>query len=169
MFSSQSRKSTVITLSVLALCGGVSRLVFVRETPINWDAVQFQLALSHFDLSAHQPHPPGYILYVFLGRVLNLMVDNSGLALSFLSVLCSALAVPLLYWLALRIFDDEGVAVGATLLLLASPLALFYGSVALTYAPEMLLSIVVAGLAWKARGKRDVPGTIMLGVALGVA
>src|SRR5205809_2675225 len=112
MFSSQSRKSTVITLSVLALCGGVSRLVFVRDTPINWDGVQFQLALSHFDLSAHQPHPPGYILYVLLGRALNFLVSDAGLALSLLSVLCSALAVPLVYWLALRIFADQDVALG---------------------------------------------------------
>ena len=42
------------------------------------------------------------------------------------------------------------IAIGAALLLLASPLALYYGSVGLTYAPEMLASIVVAGMAWGA-------------------
>lgn len=143
--------------------------MFVRDTPINWDAVQFELALSHFDLSAHQPHPPGYILYVLLGRALNLLVGNPGLALSLLSVLCSALAVPLIYWLTLRVFADRGIALGAALLLLASPLALYYGSVGLTYAPEMLLSIIVAGLAWRVRCTRDVRGVAMLGVALGAA
>src|SRR5438552_10961163 len=169
MFALQSRKSPIATLTTLALCGGSSRLVFVRDTPINWDGVQFQLALSHFDLSAHQPHPPGYILYVLLGRALNLLVSDAGLALSLLSVLCSALAVPFVYWLALRIFADQGIALGAALLLLASPLALYYGSVGLTYAPEMLLSVVIAGLAWKVRNDADVAGAVMLGVALGIA
>ena len=37
----------------------------------NWDAVQFALALREFDVAKHQPHPPGYLLYVGLGRLLN--------------------------------------------------------------------------------------------------
>ena len=37
----------------------------------NWDAVQFALALREWDNSKHQPHPPRYILYVGMGRLLN--------------------------------------------------------------------------------------------------
>ena len=37
----------------------------------NWDAVQFALALNEYDVVKHQPHPPGYILYVALGRLVN--------------------------------------------------------------------------------------------------
>ena len=32
----------------------------------NWDAVQFALALREYATVEHQPHPPGYILYVAL-------------------------------------------------------------------------------------------------------
>src|SRR5205823_14820881 len=53
--------------------------------------------------------------------------------------------------------EDPGVAVGASLLLFASPLALYYGSVGLTYAPELLLSLVVAGLAWSVKSKVQSP------------
>src|SRR5438094_4728433 len=136
MFTLQPRKSPIAALSLLALFGGLSRLVFVRDTPINWDGVQFNLALSHFDLHAHQPHPPGYILYVLAGRALDTITSNPNLALSLLSVLSSAVAAPLIAWLALLIFEDASVALSAALLLLASPLALYYGSVGLTYAPE---------------------------------
>ena len=34
-----------------------------------WDAVQFALALERYDVVRHQTHPPGYILYVALGRL----------------------------------------------------------------------------------------------------
>jgi hypothetical protein len=149
---------------VLALVGAVSRLPFVHATPINWDSVQFALALEQFNLHAHQPHPPGYILYVLLGRLFNLAVDNPGLSLSLLSVLVTALALPLFYMLVLHIFDDTAVAWGASLILAASPLAIYYGSVGLTYMPEMLLSILVAALAW--RVKTSKAGEIVLPAAL---
>jgi hypothetical protein len=158
-------------LGFLSALAAAPRLLFVRDTPINWDAVQFELALFHFDLAAHQPHPPGYILYVLAGRALNLVVGQPGVALSLLSVLAAGAAVPLLYRLALRIFEDPGIALGAALLLLASPLALYYGSVGLTYAPEMLSSIVVGGLAWRARSSpAPAPALVVaLGIALGLA
>lgn len=160
--------SHVATAAVLALAAGVSRLVFVRPTPINWDAVQFALAVQHFDLHAHQPHPPGYILYVLLGRLLNLGVGNPSVALSLLSVLFSMAAAPLLYGLCRRIFEDNSVALGAVAFILGSPLALYYGSTGLTYVPEMALGIGVAWLAWNVRQEKAVRPALFLGITLGV-
>ena len=40
------------------------RVPFVSSALVNWDAVQFALATRSFNLERHQPHPPGYILYV---------------------------------------------------------------------------------------------------------
>lgn len=153
----------------LGLAGGASRLLFVRPTPINWDAVQFALAMDHFDLRHHEPHPPGYILYVLAGRVLNFLAGNASVALSLLSVLFSMAAIALLYRLALTIFEDRRIALGAALLLLASPLALYYGSVGLTYVPEMALSIVVGALAWQAKERPHSAQAVWLGVALAAA
>jgi hypothetical protein len=162
-------QSLAARYSLLALAGGLSRLVFVRPTPINWDGVQFALALDHFDLHSHQPHPPGYILYVLLGRALLLLIPDPALALSVLSVLFSAISLPLTYWLARRVLEDETMATCAALLWLASPLALYYGSVGLTYLPEAMLGMAVAGLAWKARGLSTVGIAVALGLALGIA
>jgi hypothetical protein len=157
-------------LLALGVAAGVSRTVFVRDTPVNWDGVQFALALREFDLHLHQPHPPGYILYVLLGRALNALVGQPALALSFMSVLFSVVAVPLLYWLTLRVFGEQSIALGAALLLLASPLALYYGAAGLTYVPEMALSIAVAGVAWKVRADGGRIGMALLpGLALGLA
>src|SRR5947209_16607492 len=114
-----------LLLSLFSALAALPRLLLVRDIPINWDAVQFELALSHFDLASHQPHPPGYILYVLAGRALNLIAGQPGLALSLLSVLAAAAAVPLLYRLAFHIFEDRVIALGSALLLLASPLALY--------------------------------------------
>jgi hypothetical protein len=170
LVSTKERVSPLAIAVGLGLMAALVRLPFVRETPINWDSVQFVLALSRFDLHDHQPHPPGYILYVLAGRVLNALVGDPGLALSYLSVGASVLAVPLVYRLALLIFEDEAVALGSALLMMASPLALYYGSVGLTYMPEMALSLLVGWLAWTVRATPGEPGSaLLLAGALGVA
>src|SRR5439155_8397165 len=52
----------------LGLLTVLSRLPYRARMLYNWDAVQFALALREYDVVKHQPHPPGYILYVGLGR-----------------------------------------------------------------------------------------------------
>src|SRR5688500_18286685 len=95
-------------LLALGLAALLTRLPFVRPTPVNWDSVQFALALDRFDLHDHQPHPPGYILYVWMGRAIRSLLEatgtmggDAGLGLALLSVLFGAAAVPLIYRLAL--------------------------------------------------------------------
>jgi hypothetical protein len=156
----------------LGVAGGLSRLPFVKATPINWDAVQFALALDRFDLHMHQPHPPGYLLYVLAGRALNLLVNDPSLALSLLSVLFTCLAVPLFYALCRQIFDDVPVAVCAALLMLGSPLTLYYGATGLTYVPEMALAIAVAWAAWNLRSadlQDAMKHSVLLAISLGIA
>src|SRR5947209_19258740 len=110
-----------LLLSLFSALAALPRLLLVRDIPINWDAVQFELALSRFDLAAHQPHPPGYILYVLAGRALNLLVGEPGLAISLLSVLAASVAAPLLYRLALRVFAGGRLHLPPAPPLLASP------------------------------------------------
>ena len=33
------------------------------------DSINFALGLHHFDVASHQPHPPGYPIFIALGRV----------------------------------------------------------------------------------------------------
>ncbi|MDQ3927980.1 MAG: glycosyltransferase family 39 protein [Chloroflexota bacterium] len=159
-------------LAALAVAGGLSRVWFVRPTPVNWDAVQFALALDRFDLHLHQPHPPGYLLYVLAGRAINLLVGEPSLSLSLLSVLFSAVALPLFYDLCKQIFEEVPVTVCAALLMLGSPLALYYGATGLTYVPEMALGLGVAWAAWKLRsagGDGAAQYAALLGLLLGIA
>ena len=58
-------------------------MYFLTRTPAldEWDSVQFALGVGDFDLWKHQPHPPGYPLYIAAGwlahHVLPLDVPNA--------------------------------------------------------------------------------------------
>ena len=133
----------------LAVVTLLSRWPYRARMLYNWDAVQFALALHEFDIAKHQPHPPGYLLYVALGRLLNASLGDPTLAYVALAMLFSAGTTFVLYCLARRLFDRATALIAASLLAV-SPLFWFYGSVGLTYAGEAFAASVVAWFAYGA-------------------
>jgi transmembrane protein TMEM260 (protein O-mannosyltransferase) len=133
----------------LALVTLVSRWPYRAHMLYNWDAVQFALALREFDVTKHQPHPPGYLLYVLLGRLLNAWLGDPTLAYVGLAMVFSAATTFVVFWLGKRLYD-RATATAAAALLAVSPLFWFYGSVGLTYAGEAFGASLVAWYAYRA-------------------
>ena len=107
------------------------------------------MAVREYDVTKHQPHPPGYILYVVLGRLVNAWLDDPTAAYVALAVAFSGLTTFVVYYLARAVYDRP-TALAAAALLAVSPLFWFYGSVGLTYAGEALFASVVAYFAFRA-------------------
>ena len=101
----------------------------------------------------HQPHPPGYILYVALGRLASVLLADPAAALGGLAIVASAVAVLLLYRLGWHLYG-RGVATLAALGLVVSPLFWAYGVVGLAYTAEAALATGVAAGAWAMRQGR---------------
>lgn len=138
----------------------------VRLLP-TWDAVQFALALDRYDVVRHQPHPPGYILYVLLGRLAEPVLGDPAATLGGLAAIASAATVLLLYLLGWHLYG-RAPAVLAALGLAASPLFWAYGVVGLSYTAEAALATGVAVGAW-AMGRGSVRALVASAVLLGLA
>lgn len=151
-------------LSVITI---LSRLPYRARMLYDWDAVQFALALREFDVAKHQPHPPGYILYVALGRLVNAWVGEPTATYVLLAVVFSGLTTFVVYHLARAIYDRP-TALAAASLLAVSPLFWFYGTVGLSYVGEALGASVVAYFAFRAlRGSE--PDSWLAAVYMGLA
>ncbi len=143
------RAADLLMMIGLAALTLLSRWPYRARMLYNWDAVQFALALREFDVAKHQPHPPGYLLYVALGRLLNIPLGDPNLAYVTLAMVFSAATTVAVYWLARALYDRVTAAAAATLLAV-SPLFWFYGSVGLTYAGEAFGASLVAAFAYGA-------------------
>ena len=86
-------RCTRLLLLATAAAFGLHLLVGAR-TPSEWDVANFLLALDDFDLTQHRPHPPGYPLYVLLGRAAAWLCGHGHRPLVALSALAAALALP---------------------------------------------------------------------------
>ena len=149
MTTTRGDRYDVACAVVLAVLTVASRLPYRTRMLYNWDAVQFALALNEYDVVKHQPHPPGYILYVALGRLVNYWLGDPTAAYVLLAVVFSGLTTFVVYYLA-RAAYDRATALASGTLLAVSPLFWFYGSVGLTYAGEALVASVVAYFSFRA-------------------
>jgi Gpi18-like mannosyltransferase len=148
---------------------GLSRFAFRSHYLYDIDSVNFALALKRFDTTVHQPHPPGYFLYICLGRLASLIFHDANSALVAISIFFSCAAVAIIYVLTDSWFG-RGAARFAALIFLFSPLAWFHGTVALTYIAEAFFSALVGYLCWRVDGGDAcsvVPDAAAVGVAAG--
>src|SRR5215207_3612519 len=67
--SSRSHSGTWLWPALVAGAYVVAHLPFLPLSLEDIDSINFALGLRHFDLALHQPHPPGYPLYIALGHV----------------------------------------------------------------------------------------------------
>ncbi|KKW26343.1 MAG: Glycosyl transferase [candidate division Kazan bacterium GW2011_GWB1_52_7] len=124
----------------------ITRWLWHSRHLLHWDSVQFALAMNQFDVSQHQPHPPGYIVYVYLGKLFQLIWPDPNIALIILSIISSVVAFCLVVLLVQRWFGKTaGIIAG--LLFLTNPLVWFHGLVAEVYIVEAAAALVVVWLA----------------------
>lgn len=130
------------------------RLPFRAQFLINWDAVNFALGTEFFDLRHHQPHPPGYIGYIAIGRFLNRFTGDPNASLTILSAISGAVAPAIMFALADR-FVERRYAVATALFFGLSPVVWYYSEVALTYSVEMMLALLFVWLGYEARARHS--------------
>jgi 4-amino-4-deoxy-L-arabinose transferase-like glycosyltransferase len=119
----------------------------MTQTPYAFDSANYALAVRDFyNVVFHQPHPPGYPLYVAFAKVIDLVARDANRSLVLEGILWSALAVGMTTLLARAMFG-RGVGLLAGTLLLLTVGFWGYGEVAYPY---VALAGETATLAWLA-------------------
>jgi dolichyl-phosphate-mannose-protein mannosyltransferase len=160
----------VVLAGVLFLLTLLSRLPFQSHVLYHWDSVNFAFAIREFNIAKEQPQPPGYIVYVWLCRLVNAVTGDAQITMVSISLVASALAVAALFYLGRSMFDRR-TGVVAALCLATSPLFWFYGEIALPHTLDTLLVIVSAWWLYETmRGdyRYLYPAIVVLAVAGGV-
>ena len=120
-------------VGLLAVVSLAAHLAVLPPTLEDLDSVNFALGVRHFDVAHHQPHPPGYPVFIALGKLGTAVLARVGVASPEVRglALWSALAagvLPLLFFTFFRRMSGEGGerrAAMATLLTVCSPLFWF--------------------------------------------
>ena len=153
-------------VALLLLAGTVAlRIPFASRTLFAWDSANFALALDHYNVAFHQPHPPGYPLYVAIGKLLESWVMDANVSFVIISIAASGLAVAALYLLASQMYD-RWIGLVSALLLMVGVGFWGYGEVAYPYSSLAFFGVLIAWMCWMMwQGHRSV--AILSGFVLG--
>lgn len=178
------KASGSILCSALAAAYVAAHLPFLAPSLEDIDSINFALALREFDVAQHQPHPPGYPVYVALGRVSLFVLTGlaptlapvraEALALAIWSAAAGAIAIAAGYALFRRVAAAGGgsdtPAVAAVLLLTFAPLFWISGLRPMSDLPGLAVALVAQALTvggWHSRSLL-VRGAFIAGVAVGI-
>ena len=155
-----------IIVAVATAVVAITRWLALSRTLWDWDEAQFILALRHFDIAAHHPHPPGFPLFIAAGKAMQWIGFDEFHALQALSFIAAVLIVPAMTSFALAAGADFLTSLLASLILAFFPNVWFYGGTALSDVPSMTL--IVLAIALLLRERTLYAGAIVLGVAAGI-
>ena len=139
-----TRRETQIVLA-LSIAVALTRFLALSHSMWDWDEGLFSTALHDYNVAAHHPHPPGFPLYVAVGRVFRLFLHDDFRALRAVNLLASLFLFPAMFALARAMKFPFAIACSAGVLLAFLPNVWYYGGTA--FSDVFNLVLLVAGLA----------------------
>jgi hypothetical protein len=68
-------------------------LPFLATSLEDLDSINFALGIRDFDVAHHQPHPPGYPIYIALAKIVHLLITSEARVLAVLGIVAGGVAV----------------------------------------------------------------------------
>ena len=143
----RAQRLAVLALTVVVM---ITRWLALARTLWDWDEALFSLALRHYDVAAHHPHPPGFPLYIATAKLFQLAGFSDFHALQAVSFLAGVAIVPAMFLLGRELRAGFRVSLIAAALLAFFPNVWLYGGMALSDVPSMTLVVLAVALLLRA-------------------
>jgi hypothetical protein len=155
---------------VVAVTCAASRLLAISRSLWDWDETLFCLGMRAYDVARHHPHPPGFPLFIALGKVMRWLGPGDFRALQSVTVLSSVFLFPAVFLLARSVRIGFPTAVIAGVLCAFFPNVWFFGGTAFSDVPSIVLVLVAVALLFRGAGdeRAYLAGSFLLALAIGM-
>jgi hypothetical protein len=154
----------------IAIACAATRFLAMARSLWDWDEALFCLGMRSFDITVHHPHPPGFPVYIALGRIVRTIIPSDFRALQAVNLIAGIFVFPAIFFLARELRFRFVTAAVAAALCAFFPNVWFYGGGAFSDIPSLVL--VVFAVAFLFRGCRDANayliGAALLALAAGI-
>ena len=135
-----------------------------------WDEALFCLGMRAYDVTSHHPHPPGFPLFLALGKLARLATGDDFRALQAVNLTSGAILFPSIVLLGRELRLRFSVAAIAATLCAFFPNVWFFGGTALSDVPSIVLASLAAALLFRGCRSRTsyFLGTLVLAIAIGI-
>ncbi len=126
-----------IAISLIAL---VTRLPLIEVFQSHWDGADYSIAIIRYSLAENTPTPPGYPLYLAIGKFFNLFIEDPHKSIVLVSVLASIIGAIAFYAYGRKIYNKY-VGIAATAIFLTG--STFYYFSLTPYGYELITAFIV--------------------------
>lgn len=140
---------------LLFLIGILSRMPFVEQIQSHWDGPQYSIAIIKYSLQQETPAPPGYPLYIGMGKLIHFLVGGDPhQSLIILSVLFSGIGAAVFY-IAGKILFNKPTGVIASGIFLSGSTFYYFGLTPYAYGitpiTTTILGLIVYLIIFKSK------------------
>ncbi|HSY51189.1 MAG TPA: hypothetical protein VLC46_20450 [Thermoanaerobaculia bacterium] len=159
-----------LAFALVALVCAATRFLAMSRSLWDWDEALFCLGMRSYDVTSHHPHPPGFPVYIALGRIVRTVIHSDFRALQAINLVAGMLVFPAIFLLARELRLPFVTATIAGSLCAFFPNVWFFGGGAFSDIPSIVL--VVFAVVFLFRGCRDakpyIIGAALLALAAGI-
>lgn len=157
---------------LLALIFLALHLPYLPSSLEDLDSINFALGVRQFDVAHHQPHPPGYPVFILVAKALHVFVPSEASSLALISTGGAALGVLALALLFRRVDEMDtplGWSTAAVAVAVTAPLYWFTAVRPLSDSSGLAAALAVQAMTLGASGTRSLAGAAFCaGLAAGV-
>ena len=165
----QSAALIVISLLAILWVAIIAQYVPARYS-YDWDSSQLGRGVAEYSIQKHQPHPPGYPLWVAAARIAAKLAPSIPGALSVLALLFSVGGL-IFFWLTARELLAGGDPVWLAALLAFAPPVLFYSAAQSSYSSDFFAACAAGYFAvkiWKGAPRHFLYFCLFMALAMGL-
>ena len=148
-------------------------LPYLPQSLEDLDSINFALGVRQFDVAHHQPHPPGYPVFILAAKTVHALVPSEARALALVGIAAGGLGVLALFALFAALDrrdpDASAWALGATAVAATAPLYWLTASRPLSDMPGLAAAVAIQALTLTATGGAGlVAASGLSGLAIGL-
>lgn len=156
-------------VAIATVIVAVTRVLAVARGPWDWDELLFLLGLRDYDVGLHHPHPPGFPLYMLVGRALVELGVEPFRALQTINLTAAMAIVPVMIFFGRELRLSFRTNLAAAILFSFLPNVWFFGGSG--FSDVVAIVLAIGAVALLLRGARSpgafVAGALVLAIAAG--
>jgi hypothetical protein len=145
-------------LIVLTIAVAATRLMALSHSMWDWDEAQFSAALRHYNVANHNPHPPGFPLFIGAAKLVRFVIHDDFRALRTLNLLVSFFLFPAVFAFGRSCGLSFRVAAGGALVYSFLPNVVYWGGTAMSDISAATVFAAGAALLMRDATRRSLIG-----------
>lgn len=137
------KKNSYLLYAFLFLTGILTRIPFLEKAQSHWDGPDYTIAILHYSFIEKTPSPPGYPLYIAIGKFFNFFISDPHMSIVMVSALFAGVGA-VVFYIAGKLMFDRVVGLIAASIFLSAPTIFYFGITANPYGILPVTATLVA-------------------------